>query len=207
MAGVKVQPPPAALPTTSEVQAFVHCDFSPAEPFAATLMRNINRSSAYVRGLQLNLLPWMEVDYQPLWVSIKQHYPNLTLVLQAHRHIMERYTPEQIAHRLESLHVDYILFDSSQSRGIAYDVTVMRSYVDVIYRKKLRQGVVVAGGLEGRSVEHLLLPLMEQYPALSCDAFGHLQHASGNRLSPSAVTRYLQACSKTIARTHTRGQR
>lgn len=175
------------------VRPFVHCDFTGQEPFEKIVERNIYRSRHFVRGLQLNVLPWMEIDFSPLWNKLKQQYPDMALILQAHRIIMEKYTPKQIVARLYGLSVDYILFDSSQSRGVAYDPNSMRFYVDAVCKERITQEVVVAGGLDGAAMGSLFAPLVQDYPALSCDAFGRLQDPVTQTLSWPRIDDYLAA--------------
>jgi hypothetical protein len=134
----------------------------------------------------------METDFAPLWMSLKQHHPDIALILQAHRDTVERYSPEQIADRLRDLSVDYILFDASQSRGTPYNAAEMREYVAAVYRQKLPIGAVVAGGLGApNSMQQLFGPLVTEYPDLSCDAFLRLQDSSTQALSWQRLTQYL----------------
>jgi len=186
--------------TFDAVRPFVHCDFTAQEPFEHTVERTMDQSKDFVRGLQLNVLPWMEVDFAPLWCKLKLQYPDLTLMLQAHRIIIEQYTPIQIASRLRGLPVKYILFDASQSRGIAYNPNFMRPYIDAVYQERPEIGVVIAGGLSGPRMDSLFAPLVSEYPALSCDAFGQLQNPGTQLLSWPQIDAYLSAWKGIIAR-------
>lgn len=194
MAGVKNVTPAAMTPRLPDVvRPFMHCDFTPTEPYEVTVLRNCAQSENFVRGLQLNKLPWMEQDYSSLLYRLRQYHPDIAYVLQAHEGIMQRYTPAQIAVRLRSLPVDYILFDSSQSRNIAYNPVDMSRYIRAIKQADLEIGVVVAGGLGGSTMQKLFAPLSEEYSRLSCDAFSCLRSESTDRLSWDAVDAYLAA--------------
>jgi hypothetical protein len=180
------------------VRPFVHCDFSAEIPFETIVFRNLELTAGCVQGLQLNILPWMETDFAPLFSEVKRRYPQVALMLQAHRRIMDDYTPAQLCDRLRDLPIDYIFFDPSQSRGIGYEVSGMISYVDAVYRQYPNLGVAVAGGLGGQTMEVLFGPLATSYPGISCDAFGKLNDPSTGTLSWPAVDSYLQAWKRCI---------
>lgn len=200
MAGVKhAQEVANFCAPLDSVRPFVHCDFSEETPFETIVFRNLELTAGCVRGLQLNILPWMQTDFAPLFCKIKRRYPQVALMLQAHKRIMEDNTPEQIADRLADLPVDYIFFDPSQSKGLGYDVAQMISYVSVAYRRLPKLGVAVGGGLGGRTLETLFGPLARTYQGISCDAFGKLNESSTGPLSWPAVGSYLQAWRKCVA--------
>lgn len=193
MAGVKtVRTELASVNCAETVRPFVHCDFNGREPFEMIVERNIAAWEHSVCGLQLNVLPWMEVNYAPLFVRLKREYPHIALILQAHRLTME-YSPQRIADRLQGLAVDYILFDASQSRAIAYIPEEIELYIKAVCQARPDVNVVVAGGLCGPEMERLFAPLVQKFPALSCDAFGRLQDPITHELSWARVKDYLSA--------------
>jgi hypothetical protein len=192
MAGVKESiSDPHELQATDLVRPFIHCDYSATEPYEALVFRKLALTESYIRGLQLNCLPWMEEDFTPIWKLIRRRSPHIKLMLQAHKEIMERYTPQQIADRLSTQGVDYIIFDASQSHGIPYDLDMMRAYIAAVYERQLPIKVVVAGGLGPETIQTLFKPLLTEYPGLSCDAFLRLQDASQENLSWPRVEQYL----------------
>jgi hypothetical protein len=183
----------------ANVRPFIHCNYTSQESFETTITRRFEQTKSFARGLQLNVVPWMETDFAPLWRSIKKHYPGIALMLQAHQDIMERYTPEQIARRLYGLPIDYILFDASQSRGIPHDPADMQRYVSAIHQHQLPVGVVVSGGLGAPgTMQQIFQPLARHYPAISCDAFLRLYDSTARHLCWPAVERYLAAWRKTV---------
>jgi hypothetical protein len=134
----------------------------------------------------------METNLKPLLKSLKKRYPHIALTLQAHQAIMDNYTPEHIAERLKGLPVDYILFDASQSRGIPYDLTVMRKYVAAIYQHRIPIGVVVSGGLgTPKAMRQIFAPLIQEFSELSCDAFLKLYDTAKDTLAWPSVEQYL----------------
>lgn len=198
MAGIKDVSVTLPAYRSNIVRPFLHCDHYPHRDFEAWIDKIVHKCRHVVRGLQLNMLPWMDHNYAPMLYRIRQRYPHLALILQADRQTMERHTPHAIAKRLHGATVDYILFDSSQSRGIPYDITIMQKYVAAIYEHQLPIGVVVAGGLHAESIPSAVLPLAAAYPYLSCDAFARLYDVSGKRIDIAAADRYLFAAARCI---------
>jgi len=180
------------------VRPFVHCDFSTEMSFETIVFRNLELTARCVRGLQLNVLPWMEVDFAPLIREIKRRYPQVMVTLQAHRRTMQGSTPDQVASRLRDLPIDYIFFDPSQSRGRGYDVAEMTSYVEAVWQRLPKLGVAVAGGLGGQTMDALFRPLAKTYQGTSCDAFGKLHNPSTGSLSWPSVDSYLRAWSECV---------
>jgi hypothetical protein len=194
MAGVKdINGDLDTIKLSEDVRLFVHCDYDSNQAYSTLVLDRLRKSRHYARGLQLNVVPWMETDFSELWEMLHQEYPRIALVLQVHRDVMERYTPEQIAHRLRQQRVDYVLFDASQSRGIPYDPIAMHRYVRAIYEQDLSMRVVVSGGLGSDTVESILQPLAASFRELSCDAFHHLQNRSTKQISWPNVEKYLTA--------------
>jgi hypothetical protein len=199
MAGVKdVDGDLDMVELSDDVRVFVHCDYTSNQSYQELVLDRLKKSSSYARGLQLNIVPWMEADFTELWKSIHQQYPNIALMLQVHQDIMERYSPKQIADHLRKQNVDYVLFDASQSRGIAYDPIVMRHYVKAVYEQEPSIRVVVSGGLGSDTVESILQPLAVSFHDLSCDAFHHLRNPSTKHLSWPVVEKYFVASQRAL---------
>jgi hypothetical protein len=200
MAGIKQVTDDIVIRVKSDaVRPFVHCDFTSQAQFEQLVARTIRQSRHFVRGLQLNVLPWMDVNFAPLWRTLKRQYPDIALVLQAHKATMTQYTPQQIAERLRGLPIDYLLFDASQSRGTIYDLEDMRAYVDAARTERPSLGIVVAGGLSAPVMSSHFAPLLGDYSIPSCDAFGQLQSPVTHALSWLRVDAYLAAWKQHIA--------
>lgn len=184
----------AAAPDASDrLQPFVHLDDQLLRHGADIILQ---RTGHYIRGVQINMLPWMTVDYTAPIAALRSRRPDIAVVLQAHEGILTYYSPDQVAERIRDLPIDYLLLDTSRSRGIAFDPSHFSPYVDAIYQRQLPVGVVVAGGLEAGNVEQLLGPLFSIYPDLSCDAAGRLRRGErgSTQLHSPAVNDYFIAC-------------
>lgn len=194
MAGVKdIDGDLDIIEPSDDVRLFVHCDYDNNQSYKSLVLDRLKKSSRYARGIQLNIVPWIETDFTGFWQSLHREYPHIALTLQVHQDMMERYTPNEIAEQLQRQEVDYVLFDASQSRGIAYDPNTMYQYVRAVYEQNVSTRVVVAGGLGSHTIEKILQPLAASFRGLSCDAFHHVQNPSTRRLSWSLVEEYLKA--------------
>lgn len=174
------------------VKPFVHSDYQPSEHYLTTTERVIEQTHDYAQGLQLNVLPWMDTSYRPVLAALKQRYPHLKLILQAHRRLMEQHTPEAVAQELATLPVDYILFDPSQSKGEPYNVETMHAFAATARHFAPWIGTAVAGGLGGRySMATHYAPIARKLHPVNCDAFGQLQTSTGQQLDWTVVEQYL----------------
>jgi hypothetical protein len=165
----------AAIRDSSEAtRPFVHCLFTDDE-LAQGVASVMRRTQHYVRGIQFNGLAWTDRDYGDVFRTFSVTYPGQSIILQAHRRVLESSSPRELANRLSGVQADYILLDRSGGEGIRMEPETLREYVDAIYQRQLPVGVAVAGGLDADTVEALFGPLAEQYPRLSCDAEGRLR--------------------------------
>lgn len=190
----------ATADTSDRLRPFVHLDDQLLRHGTDVILR---RTDHYIRGVQINTLPWMSVDYTAPIAALRSRRPDITIVLQAHEGILAHHTPDQIAERIRSLPIDYLLLDTSRSRGIAFDPSYFSPYIDAMYQRQLPIGVVLAGGLEGGNVKELLEPLLSVYPDLSCDAAGRLRRGErgATQLHYPAVDHYFTACCRLLTAT------
>jgi len=184
----------AVYDDTTLTRPYVHCFFEDDE-LEIGLENVLRRSTYYLKGLQLNKLPWMDNDYRPVIHQLKDQQPDVAIVLQAHREILEWYAPHEVVRRLGTLAVDYVLFDTSEGAGRLMDPERLRGYVDDLYQSHLPIGAVVAGGLEADNLEEYLGPLLAEFDDLSCDAEGRLRSGPEGRsfLDLDKVRNYLTA--------------
>lgn len=176
---------------SEQVRVFVHMDRALLEA-PEKLLR---RTAHYIAGVQINLLPWDDTATLTALRRFRKMHPELLIILQAHREVLASFTPEQVADKLRHMPADYLLLDASQGNGTALNTEQLRSYITAIYHKQLPVRVVVAGGLEAATIPELLLPLLRDYPDLSCDAEGRLRqgHPGQTTLNMQAVIAYLEA--------------
>jgi len=174
---------------------YVHCYFEDEDRLAVGLETVLMRTRHYLQGVQLNLLPWMDVDFRPIIHDLKRESPNLGIVLEVHADILERYSPQQVAVRLGQMSVDYALFDASHGFGKELDKEHVRPYINELYQRQLPIGAVVAGGLEAETLEDLFAPLVAEFDDLSCDAESRLRSGAegASRLDMEKVAAYLHA--------------
>lgn len=153
---------------------YVHCFFRDEEMHAG--VENVmRRTRSYVQGLQFNGLQWTQRDYRGLFRGFKEIYPDQSVILQANSGVLDASTPKQMADKLASLPVDYVLLDASGGTGKRMEEKRIRSYVDEIYQQQIPVGVGIAGGLEASSIGDLFGKMAEDFPGLSCDAEGRLR--------------------------------
>lgn len=79
------------------------------------------------------------------------------------------------------LHVDYVLIDRSEGRGIPIDLGRATKAIQVLVGLRPDLRVAVAGGLDANGVR-LMLPLLRRWPSISWDAEGRLRGRLGLHL-------------------------
>jgi hypothetical protein len=92
---------------------------------------------------------------------------------------------------------DYFLLDRSMGRGKALDARSLVRFVDILYERMTKPGVVVAGGL-GPTTLDLVEPLMAMYPRLSIDAQGQLRESGRTLDGPISMPRTTEYVDRAI---------
>jgi phosphoribosylanthranilate isomerase len=149
-----------------------------AIPFMAKLVYGNAHNSPYfdvqkpAAGVQLNRLPWHELDYTQSLERIARILPVTRIILQASGLQIGRLSPAEFAERLScySPYVSTVLLDDSSGTGKTLSPNLLRPYIDAIYGNNDMPSVAVAGGLRPSNVDFILDKLINDYPDLSFDA-------------------------------------
>ncbi len=185
-------------------KAFVHTYFGkdPSPEFVADMLvdKILPRTEPWMRGIQLNLLPWMDRNYDQAIDFLQD--PSFKdemkpVVLQVHTDQLARFSPREIAVRLDETGARYALVDDSSGEGRVASTEALLPFVDALY-EHTTAGVVVAGGLSGDNVQDIVGPLIARYgKTLSWDAEGRLRalgdHPTFTYLQRDKVSHYMQA--------------
>lgn len=162
----------------------------------------LGRNSAWLSGIQFDMLPWHKDDYSDLLQLIKD--ANSTphdVLLQCYGKIMNQHSPAQIKELLKQYEglADYVLLDASHGQGKRLDVEQLKPYIDELYGVD-GIGLGIAGGLDAQIVAQELPALLADYPDLSFDAEGRLRlpETGTYRLDQPTTAQYLQAAAKVI---------
>ena len=113
--------------------------------------------------------------------------------MQANKEILQNHSPAQVADVLETMPVDYVLFDPSGGFGVKMESDETKKFVDEVYQRQIPIGVGISGGLEASNLEELFGPLVEIYADLSCDGEGRFRKGPKGKtvIDLEAVESYL----------------
>ena len=183
---------------TELTRPYVHCFFEDDRELERGLNIIMNRTSEWCRGLQINGLQWLDVDYKPLLNRFIQQYPSQSIILQANGSFLDKHSPKDVTRGLKSMPVDYVLLDPSGGFGKRMNMEEIQPFVDEIYQEQLNIGVGIAGGLEASNLEELFGPLLDVYADLSCDAEGRFRKGPKEHtvIDLDAVKKYLKKWSE-----------
>ena len=194
--------PSAFLGNTACIaQVYLDIDHVQDSDYRTEFVKRIFERGQYLNGLQFDMLPW-ETDGNMLRFldDIKSARPDLMLMLQCHGNAMNLLGPKVAADKLGAYAaaLDYILFDSSEGRGIRMDPESLEPFVDEAYSSKYLDGtgIAIAGGLDGITIRESMPNIVAKYPDISWDAEGRLHpiNTAGNRpLDMSLVDEYFAA--------------
>lgn len=185
--------PVAANEDSGLTKVYAHCTFEPE--YLHTGLEVVHRRTFhYLKGIQLNSLPWLDLDYDTFFYIFRSYHPNLDIVLQAQGEILDA-PPASTAYRLGGLAVDYVLLDGIQGKAPGGEVAQLRPIIDAIYQAQLPVGVIVATDLSTASLESLFAPLVTEFPDLSCSANPTLGQGPSDKtgLDLEQVHAYIQA--------------
>ena len=183
------------------VQVYLDVDHVGEASYREAFMeRLLTRGSAWLAGIQFDMLPWhdnLEIESFLWWL---RETTGLPVLLQCHGPAMELLGPDGAARRLGELAdvIDFVLFDASHGTGKRLDVDRLDTFVNAAYSHTAldQVGVAVAGGLSPTTVTEDLSALVAKYPDLSWDAEGSLHPVTseGSRpLDMATVRGYLSA--------------
>lgn len=177
-------------------------DWTDLDGRAIPLIENsLERSDAWVNGLQYDLLPWFTEDSSLQIIESYAHgvRVNGPVVVQCHGNIMQSATPEQLLERLKRIEgfITHILFDASEGRGLQMDPDTLSRWVEVVQNSGLDLSVAIAGGLGGTETASLLTPVLRRFDDISWDAESKLH--TGNVLDQHTVNQYLTASKQAVA--------
>lgn len=159
----------------------LHINFETLAPDAIPLMTKLVYNNAQYKdpyepepayGIQLNRLPWHEVDFTSSFERISRVLPISRFILQASSAQIGQLDPKEFAKilRAYSTNVSTVLLDDSSGTGKPLDPQQLRPYIDAVYRQNDMPSVAVAGGLNPANVGFKLEGLLADYPNLSIDA-------------------------------------
>ena len=156
----------------------------------------IGRTGLWLDAVQFDMLPWHEQDFRPLFEEMKLAKPDLDIILQCQKPIMETNSPQEIVQRLDSYrpYVSHVLFDASHGTGQRLDAQALRPFVAKAFEREWL-GVGVAGGLDGEIVREELPTVLSEFPDLSFDAEGRLHqnlNEQDRRLNRNRTSHYLE---------------
>lgn len=157
------------------------------------LIRVIAWAGPNIDGFQLNITwpdPQQLTDYRFM-------NPEHTIVLQINNGCFASvdYSPEKLAEKIkrnyEGLY-EYALLDASGGTGAAMDVNTIRTYLMAFKQANILDGVGIAGGLSGDTIDQIQ-SLWDEFGPFSIDAEGQLRSKDeADTLVESKVDAYMQ---------------
>lgn len=152
------------------------------------LVRAVQYAGPDVDGIQLDMV-WPNFRHI---IELKNKFPKLEIIMQVSS-LAEQYAKKHNLTIVEALEtydescVDYILLDAGMGRGVEFDpqrtLNLVKQTLSIVPERK----IAVAGGL-GPNTFGNLKPILDVYPAISCDAQGQLR-LSGKATDPINMKR------------------
>lgn len=158
------------------------------------LMENsLERSHAWLDGLQYDMLPWFDHDVS---LEIIERYAEAVdgpVILQCYGDIMRSKTPHVVMERLKRVEefVTHVLFDASEGRGELMEADALSVWIESLQGSSMGILPVIAGGLHAEAVHQVLPVIARRFDDISWDAESSLH--TDDILDNAKVDRYLQA--------------
>lgn len=140
--------------------------------------KSLERSAAWVDGIQYDLLPWMNEDSS---LEIIERYAHGTVIkgpviLQCHGSIMSEFRPSDVIERLKKVEgfLTHILFDSSEGRGVPMNGDALSRWVEAAQTSSLAIDIAIAGGLGPYRNPNMLTSFVRRFDPISWDAESRL---------------------------------
>lgn len=187
-------------------QVYLDPEYIEDADYRTEFVQRILKRGQYLNGLQFDMLPWDSNDsMQRFLEDIKSARPDIMVLLQCHGNAMKLLGPKGATKKLGAYAnvLDYVLFDSSEGRGIRMSPESLEPFIYEAYSSSClgRIGLAIAGGLDEPAVREFMPPIVGNYPDISWDAEGRLHPvntADKRPLNIKLVNEYFASSSKVL---------